>query len=62
MKGKKVVLALRQGTEIGSSKVRYVVSEITNSVEWSIGQALTKEEVDKIIDRRQFPVEVRIKG
>lgn len=39
----------------------YRVSQLKNTVEWSIGQDLTREQVISII-KRTSPVEVIIKG
>lgn len=62
MNRRKVTLVLRQGEEIGTGKIAFTVVEMSNTVEWAVGQVLKKEEVERIVERRQHPVEVKIKG
>ncbi len=62
MNSKKVTLVLRQGEEIGTGRVAYTVVELSNTVEWAIGEVLDKKAVEDINGRRQHPVEIRIKG
>jgi len=62
MNRKKVTLVLRQVEAIGTGKIAFTVVEMTNTVEWAVGQILKKEDVERVVERHQFPVEVRIKG
>jgi hypothetical protein len=59
--GYKVTLTLTE-TERFSGAKKYRIESIRNSVEWSIGDYLTKEEVQKIIDREEQLVEVLLKA
>lgn len=59
--GYKVTLTLTE-TERFSGPKKYRIEQLRNSVEWSIGDYLSKDDVQKIIDREDQLVEIVIKA
>lgn len=58
MTNKPVVIKLTWRAGIGGGKDYYVVTKVVNSTEYRPGSSLTKDDVDGLIARRNWRVEV----
>ncbi len=57
---RKVTIILKEEPHPMVKEKPYVVSQVTNSTEWDMGSRLSKDEVDRILNRNGR-YEVRIK-